>query len=148
MADANASYFDGKSAARHGVTLRFEAGGVRIKGPETDAFWRHADIRYATPDATGLPTIFRSVDDEQSGARLLIDDQATADLLQVHCPDLADLSGMRRRRARNAAWSVTGVLAVALLAVGTIHYLPRLIAPLIPATWEKALGDRVVEDIA
>ncbi|MEE8333288.1 MAG: M48 family metallopeptidase, partial [Alphaproteobacteria bacterium] len=42
----------------------------------------------------------------------------------------------------------TGVLAVALLAVGTIHYLPRLIAPLIPATWEKALGDRVVEDIA
>ncbi len=148
MADANASYFDGESAARRGVALRFEADGIGITGPDTDAFWRYADIRFAAPDATGLPVTFRSADDEQAGARLLIDDQATVELLEVHCHDLADRRGARRRRARTAAWSVAGVLAVALLALGTIHYLPRVIAPLIPATWEKALGDRVVEDIA
>ncbi len=55
---------------------------------------------------------------------------------------------MRRRRARTAAWSVAGVLAVAVTAVATIHYLPRVIAPLIPVAWEKALGEQVVEDIA
>lgn len=148
MADPTASYFDGESAARRTVALRFETGGVRITGPDSATFWRYDDIRYVTPDATGLPVGFRSADDEQAGARLLIDDRASAELLAAYCSDLADRAGGRRRRFRTTTLISGGLIAVALLAVATIHYLPRVIAPLIPVAWEKALGDRVVEDIA
>jgi len=148
MVRTEAGYFDGESAARHEVVLSFEPAGVRIDGLPSYLLWRYDDIRHATPDADARPAAFRSAGKGQEGARLVVDDPAVAARLASYCPDLADRRGRQQRRTRTALLSAAGVLAVALLAVATIHYLPRMIAPLIPVAWEKALGDRVVEDIA
>lgn len=148
MAELEASYFDGRTAARRKVTLRLETEGVRIAGVEPEAFWRYQDIRHATPAADTLPVTFRSAAAAPSGARLVVDDRATADALSARCSDLDGRAGQARRQLRGTALAAVGVVSVALLAVGAIHYLPRVVAPLIPVAWEKALGDRVVEDIA
>lgn len=147
MADPVASYFDGKSAARRDATLRFETGGVRIVGPAPEPFWRYADIRYVAPGSNDLPVAFLSKGAGQGGARLLIADHEGAELLAARCPDLLGKAAGKARRTRTVALLSLGVVAVALIGVGAIHYLPRVIAPLIPVSWETALGDRVVDDI-
>jgi len=148
VADIDAIFFDGRSAARETVRVLLDSGGVRIARRDSSVFWRYGDIRYVAPDANGLPVAFMSAGDGQTEARLLIDDRESAEALAARCPDLADRTAGKHRRRVTFALLSAGVVAVALLAVAAIHYLPRVIAPLIPVSWEVALGDKVVDDIA
>ncbi|MBT5455637.1 MAG: hypothetical protein HOK82_03450, partial [Rhodospirillaceae bacterium] len=55
-----AEYFDGQSAARCAVTLRFDALGLEITGlgitgDGVSRLWPYDDIRYASEDSSDLP---------------------------------------------------------------------------------------------
>jgi predicted Zn-dependent protease len=79
---------------------------------------------------------------------LIVGDQATIDSLRIRCADLEDRVRRNRQRKRGAVWATVGIVSLGLVVWSSIHFLPRIVAPLIPIAWEEALGDGVVEDIA
>ena len=143
-----AQYFDGQTAARYDVALRFDATGIRISGDTINPFWPYADIRYAGEDPDDLPLTFRCRSSEIGAARLIIGDRATIDSLRINCPDLEDRVRRHRQRKRGTVWATLGIVSLGLIVWSSIHFLPRLVAPLIPIAWEESLGDAVVDDIA
>lgn len=143
-----ADYFDGQTAARYSVTLRFDAAGLQISGDKINQFWPYANIRYASEDPDDRPLAFRCHMSQLDATRLIIADQTTIDTLRMRCPDLEDRTRRNRQRKRGALWAAAGTVSLGLIVWSSIHFLPRIAAPLIPIAWEEALGDAVVEDIA
>jgi predicted Zn-dependent protease len=39
------------------------------------------------------------------------------------------------------------MLSLGLIVWSIVHYLPRIVAPMLPRTWEERVGDNVIEDI-
>lgn len=143
-----AEYFDGQSAARYGVTLRFDAAGLRIAGDTVNHLWPYGDIRYASEEPGDLPLSLRCQRAENDAARLIVADRATIDTLKIHCRDLEDRLHRGQQRRRGTLWAAVGIVSLGLVVWSSIHFLPRLVAPLIPLAWEESLGDGVVDDIA
>ena len=141
-------YFDGQTAARYEVGLRFDAAGIQISGDTIDQFWPYVDVRYASEDPGDLPLMFRCLSSEADAARLIVGEQATIDAMRVRCADLEDHARRSRRRKRGTLWATVGIVSLGLVVWTSIHFLPRIVAPLIPVAWEEALGDGVVDDIA
>lgn len=140
-------YFDGQSAARHAVTLQFDARSLHITGETISRRWSYDDIRYASEDPTDLPLRLRCQSAENDASRLVIADQAIIDGVRLRCTDLEDRVRRRQSRKRGAVWAAAGIVALGLIVWSSVHFLPRLIAPIIPVTWEEELGEGVVDDI-
>jgi hypothetical protein len=130
------------------VTLRFDAAGIRISGDTVDQTWPYAEIRYASEDPDDRPLIFRCRTSDVEDARLIVDDQSMIDGLRMRCADLEDRVHRHRQRTRGTVWAAVGIVSLGLVVWSSIHFLPRIVAPLIPVAWEEALGDGVVGDIA
>jgi len=141
-------YLDGQTAARYAVGLRFDAAGIHISSDTIDQFWPYADVRYASEDPDDLPLIFRCLSSETNAARLIVGDQATIDTMRIRCADLEDRVRRNRQRRRDTVWGTVGIVSLGLIVWSSIHFLPRIVAPLIPIAWEEELGDGVVDDIA
>jgi Zn-dependent protease with chaperone function len=142
-----AEYFDGQSAARYPVALRFDAGSLRIESDAVNQIWPYDHIRYASEDPADLPLSFRCQSAEIDAARLIVADQAIIDGLKTRCSDLHDRTRQSAARKRGTVWAAAGIVGLGLVIWSSIHFLPRLVAPLIPLAWEEALGDGVVSDI-
>lgn len=143
-----AEYFNGQSAARYKVSLRFDAGSLRIEGDGVNQVWPYDKIRYASEDSGDLPLSFRSQSAENDAARLIVPDTATIDTLKLRCLDLEDRVRQNQSRKRGTVWAAVGIVSLGLIVWSSIHFLPRMVAPLIPLAWEEALGNGVVDDIA
>lgn len=143
-----AEYFDGQSAARCAVTLRFDASGLGITGDGVSRLWPYDDIRYASEDSSDLPLTFRCRSSDNDAARLMVADQMAIDSLRLRCTDLEDRARQSRQRKRGTLWAAMGIVSLGLVVWSSIHFLPRIVAPMIPLAWEESLGDGVVEDIA
>lgn len=141
-------YFDGKTAARHAVGLRFDTAGLRILGDGVDQLWPYGEIRYASLNRDDRPLVFRCQSSPIGASRLATTDEPTIDTLRARCPDLDDRAHHRRQRIRSTLWAATGIVSLGLVIWSSIHFLPRLVAPLVPVAWEEALGDGVVDDIS
>ena len=141
-------YFDGQTASRYSVALQFDAAGIQILGDATNQFWPYANMRYASEDPDDRPLIFRCRSSETDAARLVVGDQATIDSLRIRCTDLEDRARRRRQRKRGALWATAGMVSLGLIIWSSVHFLPRIVAPLLPVAWEESLGDGVVDDIA
>ncbi|MDA0651795.1 MAG: M48 family metallopeptidase [Proteobacteria bacterium] len=142
-----AEYFDGQTAARYSVALRFDAAGLQISEDGINQFWPYANIRYASEDPDDRPLTFRCHMSQLDATRLIIADQTTIDTLRIRCPDLEDRIRRNRQRKRGVLWATAGTVSLGLIVWSSIHFLPRIAAPLIPISWEESLGDAVVDDI-
>lgn len=140
-------YLDGRSAVRHEVEVRFDATGLQISGGPVNQFWPYANMRYASMDPGDVPLVFRCVSAETDAARLMVADQAAIDSLRIRCGDLEDRARRQRNRTRGTIWATVGIVSLGLVVWSSIHFLPRLVVPLLPIAWEEALGDGVVDDI-
>ncbi len=131
-------YNDGKSAARHAVTLDLTADPLRIVGDggQIMAVWRKSEIHGIDEPGAGVPARFASGGD----ARLTLDDPETLQRLLDAVPSL----GRRRRPSAAAVLQVVaGVAAVLALMAGLYLAFPVLIerlAAYIPVSWEEAAG--------
>jgi Zn-dependent protease with chaperone function len=144
----SAEYFDGQTAERHDVAIEFDTTGIRIRNDHVNEHWAYGEIRYASQDSDDVPLIFKRQQPKLDAARLAVDDLATIDDLRIRCPDLQDRIRRGQQRKRGALLVTAGVLSVGLILWSSVHFLPRLLAPLLPIAWEEAIGDGVVDDIA
>lgn len=144
----SAEYFDGHSAARFDVALRFDVTGLQVTGDTVSRSWPYDEIRYASENPDDLPLAFRCQSSENDAARLIIADRTVIETLKLRCSDLEDRTRQRRQRIRGTGWAALGIVSLGLIVWSSIHFLPRIVAPLIPVAWEDALGEGVVDDIA
>lgn len=143
-----AEFFNGVSAARYQVALSFDASSIRLEGNGASTFWPYADIRYASEDLGDRPLTFRCTSSDVGAARLIIGDESVIDTLKLRCSDLEDQARRRRQRKWGTLWASIGIVSLGLGVWSSIHFLPRIVAPLVPVSWEEAMGDGVVKDIA
>ena len=143
-----ADYFDGKTASRHDIILQFEAAGLQITGDAISDFWPYANIRRASEDPSDRPLTFRCQSSHMAAARLIVGDQAIIGTLQIRCVDLEDRIRRSQLRKRGTVWAGVGIASLALAIWSFVHFLPGIVAPMIPIAWEESLGNDVVDDIA
>jgi Zn-dependent protease with chaperone function len=146
-------YQDGEIARVHPVRLSLRGAGdfqeliiaARV-GDEVLARWKANEVRSVHSHARELRIGRANISD---GARVIFTDaQQIAEARRV-LPAL----GLQKRRERNHQIRVisaaTGVLGVLILGyVYGVPLMARQIAGLIPAQWEKELGDTVVDQLS
>jgi Zn-dependent protease with chaperone function len=139
-------YFDGVSGRRQTVTVDLTDDAIAIGTPEGAAIarWPYADvIRVAA--AGGRLRLGHSGNGPP--ARLAIPDtvfaNAVADRLGVLAPQLE--AKERRKRHRVVEWSIAAVAALVVLAAVGMPPIAELLAPLVSAEAEDAIGRTVDE---
>src|SRR4051794_15732616 len=134
---AQAFYFDGSSSRRHAVTLRFAEQLEICRDDGTLASWPYGDIR--RPDA---PAGIRRATAVSAPplARLEIRDAALAADLAARCPRL-DESAPGRGVAAIVGWSLAAAASIVLVVLFGVPLAADRLAPLVPQSFEKRLGD-------
>ena len=141
-------YYDGESAVRREVAVQTAPDGLRIVAPADRreiAFWRYGELRPVDEVRGDGP---RRIRPRRGGGRLVLADRALIAEVEAHAPRLA----ARGRGGAGLGLRWTGLLAVSVaVLLGVLWFgLPRFaggVARLVPAEWEAALGDRLVEPV-
>jgi len=146
VTEYEAEFNDGRTAARHHVSVTFDAHGLRLTAdpPEVEGIerqWPYGALRLIDPPRPETP--LRLTASSEPDARLRLDDPAFFAELQHRAPHLF-LSGLARPNVRRNA----AAILAALLLTGLFLWqgVPRLSAPLarlVPVEWEQKIG-RVV----
>jgi beta-barrel assembly-enhancing protease len=137
------TFSDGRTAARHDVTVALTTQGLVISGPTMAPLsWPFADVRVLASDQNVPLRLTRRSDDEP---RLVVADPGFRDLLFARLPELDP----HHRRFRRTAMLIAGSLA-ATAALGALMWfgLPlaaKPIAALIPHSVEARIGERVLD---
>lgn len=131
-------YFDGKSSGRHHVTLAFKDQLELHEPSEIIASWRYSDIRRADspPGMLRVSCLTAPV-----LARLEIRDAALAAELETRCPELDAHLVDRRGLTRIVAWSAAATVSIVLLVLFAIPLAADRLAPLVPESLERRMGD-------
>jgi len=148
MSIGPARYYDGIRPSPQSVTLSIvgpmlilaDAAGAEITR------WLISDLRVpGQDDSIGEAMI---VNRAHPDARLLVADQVTIALLLPYLPAIAPVVAPRPSNLR--VWSVVALLAVAVLggAIFAVWRGPELLAPLVPESWERELGDVIVDNFS
>lgn len=143
MSDGSGQFNDGRTAARHQVTVRLDGRGIDIIS-ETDgilARWSYADCRIIDPPRPGAP--LRLTCRITPDARLLLSDPIFVEALRHRVPHLFQRGLAQPNVRRNV-----GYILLALLTLGLLLWqgVPRLSAPLarlIPLQWERDIGANI-----
>jgi len=143
-------YYDGRSAARHPVTITVMESGLRIaRADETFLWWPYTEIRQTAGDVTGEP--LRLERGTEPAEALVVDDLALAAAIPHFAP-----TAHARVRTPLRGWRLlrlTLLAAAGAVALGAVLYLwgiPLLantLAARIPVAWEERLGAAVVEQV-
>lgn len=136
-------FFDGKTSARHDVTVTLGAGSLVISDLAGNvlANWPYSEIEPLTaPDKVlrvgrrGNPLL----------ERLEIFDADFAHAVDIQAVHI-DRTGtiQRRQRSRVIGWTMAATVSLLLVAYFGIPALAQRIAPLLPVAIERKLGDAV-----
>jgi Zn-dependent protease with chaperone function len=137
-------FFDGLVSTRRPVTVELKSDGISIRDPvERDqlARWPYDELEeIAAPE--GVLRLGRA--GSKQLARLEVRDAALAAAIDDASVPV-DRSGATERRSRNKiiGWSIAAVVSLVLGAVFGIPLLAAHIAPLVPLSAERMLGDTV-----
>ena len=141
MTDHPATFFDGVSNRRRTVAIRC---GETLEIYENDtrlASWTFADIRFVDAP-TGTLRLWST--DAPELARLEIRDSAAQREIQRLCPNPNGPGGAQPVSVRRiAAWSATAAAAIVAAIWLAVPILADEIADILPASWERPLGDAV-----
>lgn len=141
------TFNDGVTAARFEVDVELAPNGLRIldrSGTEV-SLWPYDALRHRDEHFSGGPLQIRVAGGE---ARLTLDDAGLLAALVERAPQLAVARGGVGRGV--VKWGVLALLAMAVLAAALWIVLPRaarIVAAVIPVSWEEALGEQVYEQV-
>lgn len=138
-----AVYFDGKTTARHEVTVELTPSALEVRGTDGSvmARWPYGELQ----QSSSHHGVFR-IRHEVSGTleRLETRDAGLAHAIdELSLP--VDRSGMSARRARRKVilWTVAAVASLLLVGIFGIPELATRLAPFVPYGVERRLGDAV-----
>jgi Zn-dependent protease with chaperone function len=136
------SYFDGRTTSRHPVSLEFTTTGLALTQNGQDlARWAYADIRREDAD-DGVMRIASTSAPEL--ARVEVSDKALIAEIERRCPALLARDGIERRSTRRIVfWSMAAALSLMFITMWLMPHIAAEIAPLIPRSLEKRIGDAV-----
>lgn len=144
-------YLDGRSAARHPVTIQVMQSGLHVSRPgEPAILWSYAQIRQTQGRYAGEQV--RLERGGEAAEVLVVPDPAFGQALRQLVPHLAGQIHDPSRRRRRAGW--TFLAGIGVLALGATLYLWGIpafawaVTPWVPASWEQTLGRTVIERIA
>ncbi len=138
-----AIYFDGKTSARHAVTVMLDNSALVVRSAAGTllARWPYGELEQSSAN----DGVFR-IGHVGSG---------TLERVEVRDPELAhaidvlsipvDRTGLRQRRTRRKVvlWSMAAVVSLLLVGIFGIPELATRLAPLVPYGLETRLGDAV-----
>lgn len=136
-------FTDGKSAARHDVSVELTAHGLSIAGLTLPPLnWAYQALRLSEADGKHAP--MRVTHEADEDARLVVADPGFLPALLAHAPQLDP----RRRGRRRAMEIVLGSIAIIAFVGGVLWFgLPLLakpIAAIVPQAFQDRLGAQVI----
>jgi Zn-dependent protease with chaperone function len=141
--EGQAVFFDGLSNRKHAVMLRLAEQLELIEAGERVANWPYADIRRAE----GVSEFLRlRLEPVNSLARLEIRDAALAAAVAARSVNL-DASSGKGHVKRVVFWSLAAAVSIVLVAVFLIPLVADRLAPLVPASVERRLGEAVDQQV-
>jgi Zn-dependent protease with chaperone function len=133
-----AIYFDGKSSRRRQVMLAF-GDRLEIHEPkQAPVYWPYADIRQVDGPSGILRVMCLSA---PVLARLEIRDAVAATELVAHCPYMDEALPGRHGVGAIVGWSLAAAVSIAAVVLVAIPFAADRLAPLIPESFERRLGD-------
>jgi len=147
----SAQYFDGSTTSRRPVTLALTPGGIEIRCEDgTRAFWPYNDITQAQGSYANEP--LRLERGSPLPEALVVEDPTFLAALQRLTNHSAQQFSRPPSRERLVSLiALAGAASIALIAgliLWGIPALAELVTPLIPTSWEVALGESVAQQLA
>jgi len=144
-------YFDGRTTARRPVTIVLAPSGIELHIADgTRAFWPYGDITQTQGSYANEPV--RLERGSPIPEAVVVEDPAFLHALQHFARENERQFAGPRHRASLVSLVVLAGAASIVLIVGMflwgIPALAELVTPLIPTSWETALGDSVVQQLA
>jgi Zn-dependent protease with chaperone function len=134
----SAIYFDGSSNRRRVVSITFKDRLEINEDGAVCARWTYADIRKAD---SPVGTLRVSCQSALPLARLEIRDAALAAVLVSRCGELDKLLVDSRGLAKIVGWSLAATVSIAAMVFFGVPLAADRLAPLIPESFERRLGD-------
>jgi predicted Zn-dependent protease len=144
-------YFDGRTAARHPVTIVLSPSGLELHIADgTRAFWPYRDITQTQGSYANEPV--RLERGSPIPEAVIVEDPAILHALQRFARENErQFAGPRHRLSLVSLVVLAGTASIVLIAgmfLWGIPALAELVTPLIPISWETALGESVVQQLA
>jgi Zn-dependent protease with chaperone function len=136
--DGACVFYDGASSHRHQVQLALKDRLEISENGTTLAIWPFADIRRAE-GAAGILRL--SCLTAPSLARLEVRDAAPAAALSLRCPQLNENAAGGRGVAAIVGWSLAAAISIVAMIWFGLPFAADRIAPLVPNTLERRIGD-------
>jgi len=136
-------FTDGKSAARHDVSVELTAHGLAISGLTLPALnWSYQALRLSETDGRHAPVrVTHEADDD---ARLVVADPEFLPALLAYVPELNPRRRGRRRAAQIIFGSVVGIALVGGVLWFGLPLLAKPIAAIVPQAFQDRLGEQVI----
>ncbi len=139
-----AIYFDGRVSRKRRVTLTFGPALEISEDGVLLAAWAYGDVRRLEAPKSDAPTgvmRLRAVSAPDT-ARLEVGDPALQQQIAIHCRLLAGEKGGREHSTLSIiAWSLAATASIIGLIWFGIPFAADRLAPLVPVSWEKRLGE-------
>jgi Zn-dependent protease with chaperone function len=131
-------FYDGASSRRHVVELVLNDELEICENGGTLAIWPFAEVRRAD----GAPGILRlGCESAPTLARLEVRDAALAAVLISRCPDLNQNAPGRHGVTAIVGWSVAATVSIIAVIWFALPLAADRLAPLVPPTLERRIGD-------
>ena len=138
--EADATYFDGLHNRRRAVRLRLGVALEIIEGGNVIDAWPLESIHRADGPATELRMLSSSAPEL---ARLVVSDGRFRSTLINRCPSLYKEVAGAHSYGRIVGWSLAAAASILLVTVYGIPLVADRLAPLVPVSLEKRIGDMV-----
>ena len=147
LLEAEARYFDGRSARPRDVVLGFRERSLIIRGFDdvVIAHWPLASLR-ALGEAGAHPVLIAP--GRESEERLSVNDSTMIEAIAEVCPDLHHRPVGRKGVGRVIVWGAGAVVSVLLIVFVLMPALAGHLAQMIPPEREQALGDAVARQVS
>lgn len=140
-------YYDGRTAQRHAVVVTVEPDGLTLHHADgSTVHWPFALIRQ-TQGAVGAEQLRLEFGGDPPEV-LLVQQPGLREAVQEIAPDAFSHFRNRSRTARVVAWSLGGLAIATALYLWGMPIVARAVAEVVPVSWERRLGARVVQEMA
>jgi len=146
-ATLSAAYNDGVTATRRPVLLRLTAAGLEIveaEAREPLALWAYGALRRLDEAFAGAPLRLTGGGD----GRLTLEDGTLPPALLALAPQLAAGRPKAGRTALRCGLGFIGAVVALAIVLLALPHAARLAVPLVPKSWEQALGRQLSDEVA
>lgn len=144
-------YYDGRTTARHPVVIVLAPSGLELHLADgTRAFWPYGDITQAQGAYANEPV--RLERGSPIPEAIVVEDPSFLSALRRFARENErQFAGPRHRASLVSLVVLAGAASIALIAGMVLWGIPtlaELVTPMIPTSWETALGESVAQQLA